>query len=183
MKRRASFCGEGENSFEGSFFQNPTASLYVSGKWGGLGVVGRLRPRNTRNKSHVGKIPTGPPLPVEKTRPTGQGFRLSCQKSGGCDLAPGMWTGSDQELQLSRVAEEIGEILMSHLVSNTSVMSSQKCTEKDVFYFLVKLKRVRLWYWPWSEWFAMLNCQIIANPRLFWRIWCSGNIIPGWEQI
>ena len=86
--RKASLYEQAAFNFKGSFSQNLTAGLYVSAEGG---VVGRPRPRN---KSHVGKIPMGPPLPVEKTRPTGQGGIRNTfdrrPKSGGCDIAPGM---------------------------------------------------------------------------------------------
>ena len=80
--RKASLYEQAAFNFKGSFSQNLTASLYVSAEGG---VVGRPRPRN---KSHVGKIPMGPPLPVEKTRPTGQGGILAGDQKVGAVILP-----------------------------------------------------------------------------------------------
>ena len=41
IQRKAPLHGKGEYNLEGSFFQNSTASLYVSAEWG---VVGHLGP-------------------------------------------------------------------------------------------------------------------------------------------
>ena len=80
----------------GLFFQNPTASLYVSGKWGGWGgLSGASAPATPATSPTLAKFLRAHPFQLRRPgRPAkGSGFLARKQKSGGCDLAAGMWTG------------------------------------------------------------------------------------------